>query len=200
MWQDTAKALSQRGVEIYSYGIRPGAQSEQVQSITFRPGNSYLIDGYLLPRPIPTGVTGEERTLLLGKPIQHRKHRPVKPITSWESSSFKLKYWGQRWWQKCTSNTNSHSLKYLLTIISTCSICMIWPNYQENEFVGFQFAIVCSPFLHWSLSLVISHGCLTENSKEKHTGNFQCTLAISMLNDFLAGAYCNRLKRLKSTP
>ena len=85
MWQDTAKALSQRGVEIYSYGIRPGAQAEQVQSITFRPGNSYLIDSYMLPRPIPTGVTGEERTLLLGKPIQCRKHRPVKPPLPRES-------------------------------------------------------------------------------------------------------------------
>ena len=72
MWQDTAKALVQRGVEIYSYGIKPGAQLEQLQSITFKAGNSYLIDGYMLPQPIPTGVTGEI-TYLLGIPFYHSR-------------------------------------------------------------------------------------------------------------------------------
>lgn len=59
MWKDTAKTLSQRGIEIYSYGIKPGVQQEQLESITFQPGNADLIEGYVLPKPIPTGVTGE---------------------------------------------------------------------------------------------------------------------------------------------
>ena len=72
MWQNTAKALVQRGVEIYSYGIKPGAQLEQLQSITSKAGNGYLIDGYMLPQPIPTGVTGEI-TYLLGIQFYHSK-------------------------------------------------------------------------------------------------------------------------------
>ena len=58
-WEETAKSLADRGVVIYAYGIKPGAQKEQLESITPIPSNSYLLNSYTPPRVIPTGVTGE---------------------------------------------------------------------------------------------------------------------------------------------
>lgn len=58
-WQETAKSLKSRGVDIYAYGIKPGAQKEQLESITLLPSYSYLLDSYTMPRVIPTGVTSE---------------------------------------------------------------------------------------------------------------------------------------------
>ena len=72
-WSDLAKTLKQSGVNIFAYGVRPGAQREQLQSITFNPGDSELLDDYILPRPIPTGVTGEDRTCLMNNnSLYHR--------------------------------------------------------------------------------------------------------------------------------
>jgi len=58
-WQETAKSLTYRGVDIYAYGIKPGAQKEQLESITPLPSYSYLLESYNMPRVIPTGVTSE---------------------------------------------------------------------------------------------------------------------------------------------
>lgn len=58
-WQETAKSLADRGVLIYAYGIKPGAQKEQLDNITLKPSDSYLLDSYTMPRVIPTGVTSE---------------------------------------------------------------------------------------------------------------------------------------------
>ena len=58
-WQETAKSLTGRGVAIYAYGIKPGAQKEQLESITPLPSYSYLLESYNMPRVIPTGVTSE---------------------------------------------------------------------------------------------------------------------------------------------
>ena len=58
-WQETAKSLTGRGVAIYAYGIKPGAQKEQLDSITPLPSYSYLLESYNMPRVVPTGVTSE---------------------------------------------------------------------------------------------------------------------------------------------
>lgn len=58
-WQETAKSLTGRGVAIYAYGIKPGAQKEQLESITPLPSYSYLLESYNMPRVVPTGVTSE---------------------------------------------------------------------------------------------------------------------------------------------
>lgn len=58
-WQEAAKSLTGRGVDIYGYGIKPGAQKEQLQNITLLPSYSYLLESYSVPRVIPTGVTSE---------------------------------------------------------------------------------------------------------------------------------------------
>ena len=58
-WQETAKSLTGRGVAIYAYGIKPGAQKEQLESITLLPSYSYLLESYNMPRVVPTGVTSE---------------------------------------------------------------------------------------------------------------------------------------------
>lgn len=58
-WQETAKSLTGRGVAIYAYGIKPGAQKEQLENITLLPSYSYLLESYNMPRVIPTGVTSE---------------------------------------------------------------------------------------------------------------------------------------------
>ena len=69
MWQNAAQALRNRGVEIYAFGIEPGAREDQLQSITFKPENALLITDYVLPEPIPTGVTGNIIYCTLIKPF-----------------------------------------------------------------------------------------------------------------------------------
>ena len=55
-WQDAARTLRERGVRIISYGIRPGAQREQLESIAFSPDNVYLLDSYSIPRSTHAGL------------------------------------------------------------------------------------------------------------------------------------------------
>ena len=65
MWQNTARALTQRGIEIYAYGIQPEARKEQLQSVTTKPENAFLIRDYVLLEPIPSGVSGEMNICLI---------------------------------------------------------------------------------------------------------------------------------------
>ena len=55
-WSQLAVTLG-FGVEIYAYGIKPGAQREQLENITrFNGGSSYLLDDYILPTSNSTAV------------------------------------------------------------------------------------------------------------------------------------------------
>ena len=66
-WEETANSLRQRGIVIYAYGIKPGAQRNQLDSITANQRNSFMLDRYVAPRPLPTGVTGDIRFYVTNK-------------------------------------------------------------------------------------------------------------------------------------